>query len=109
MRLRRNDVYKIFYLFLCTVCTVVNNSFIIYYNTLIEYFTCLQFIIVSLLERLLKCGLCFYIRLHTRILLLLIVNNNQGWAPRSFPFGTFRSFLFKRNVPLFSVLFSSFG
>ena len=59
-------------------CTVVNNRFIIYYNTLIEYFTCLQFILVSLLERLLKCGLCFYIRLHTRILLLLIVNNNQG-------------------------------
>ena len=33
----------------------------------------------------------------------------QGWAPRSFPFGTFRSFpFFKRNIPFFSVLFSSF-
>ena len=33
----------------------------------------------------------------------------QGWAMRSFPFGTFRSFSFlKKNVPFFSVLFSSF-
>ena len=33
----------------------------------------------------------------------------QGWAPRSFRFGTFRSFPFlKKNVLFFSVLFSSF-
>ena len=33
----------------------------------------------------------------------------QGWAPRSFPFGMFRSFPFGLgNVPFFSVLFSSF-
>ena len=33
----------------------------------------------------------------------------QGWAPRSFPFGTFHSFLFfKRNVPFFSILFFEF-
>ena len=34
---------------------------------------------------------------------------NQGWAPRSFPFRRFRSFPFKKeNVTFFSVLFSSF-
>ena len=33
----------------------------------------------------------------------------QGWAPRSFPFRTFRSFSFKKeNVTFFSVLFSRF-
>ena len=37
------------------------------------------------------------------------VRNQQGWAPRSLPFGTFCSFpFFKRIVPFFSVLFSSF-
>ena len=39
----------------------------------------------------------------------LVVGNIQGWALRSFPFGTFRSYpFFKKNVPLFSILFSSF-
>ena len=34
---------------------------------------------------------------------------NQDWAPLSFPFGTFCSFpFFLKNVPFFSVLFSSF-
>ena len=33
----------------------------------------------------------------------------QGWALRSFPFGTLRSFPFKKeNVTFFSILFSSF-
>ena len=33
----------------------------------------------------------------------------HGWALRSFPFGTFCSFpFFLKNVPFFSVLFSSF-
>ena len=38
------------------------------------------------------------------------VGHKQGWALCSFPFGTLRSFPFlKKNVPFFSVLFSSFG
>ena len=38
-----------------------------------------------------------------------LLQYDQGWAPHSFPFGTFCSFpFFKRNVPFCSVLFSSF-
>ena len=40
---------------------------------------------------------------------LRLLTKNQGWAPHSFPFHMFRSFpFFKRNVPFFFVLFSSF-
>ena len=40
---------------------------------------------------------------------LMSIENLQGWAQRSFPFRTLRSFLFKKeNISFFSVLFSSF-
>ena len=43
------------------------------------------------------------------VLASLREGDEQGWAQRSFPLGMFRSFpFFKKNVPFFSVLFSSF-